>query len=73
MILPYFSRHQVAGMKLGQTSAGRYLQVIYSPDEEPGGVFVITAYELTGKAKRRTVGDEGGCNDEPSEAAAGLG
>jgi hypothetical protein len=39
-------------MKLGQTSAGRYLQVIYSPDEEPGSVFVITAYELTGKAKR---------------------
>jgi len=39
-------------MKLGRTSAGRYLQVIYAPDEGPGGVFVITAYELTGKAKR---------------------
>ncbi len=39
-------------MKLGRTPAGRYLQVIYSPDEEPEGVFVITAYELTGKAKR---------------------
>ena len=39
-------------MKLGRTSAGRYLQVIYSPDEEPESVFVITAYELTGKAKR---------------------
>jgi hypothetical protein len=26
--------------------------VIYSPDEEPGSVFVITAYELTGKAKK---------------------
>jgi len=39
-------------MKLGRTSAGRYLQVIYSPDEEPGSVFVITAYELTGTAKR---------------------
>ena len=39
-------------MKLGRTSAGRYLQVIYSPDEEPGSVFVITAYELTGQAKR---------------------
>jgi len=38
--------------KLGQTSAGRYLQVIYTPDEEPGSVFVITAYELTGKAKQ---------------------
>jgi len=39
-------------VKLGRTSAGRYLQVIYSPDEEPGSVFVITAYELTDTAKR---------------------
>jgi hypothetical protein len=31
-------------MKLGQTAAGRYLQVIYVPDENPGSVFVITAY-----------------------------
>ena len=35
---------------LGQTSAGRYLRVIYVPDPEPNSVFVITAYELTGKA-----------------------
>jgi hypothetical protein len=40
-----------ARMKLGQTSAGRYLQVIYVPDEQPDSVFVITAYELRGKAK----------------------
>jgi len=39
-------------MKLGQTAAGRYLQVIYVPDEEPSSVFVITAYELQGKAKK---------------------
>lgn len=38
-------------MKLGQTAAGRCLQVIYVPDEDPGSVFVITAYELRGKAK----------------------
>lgn len=38
-------------IKLGQTAAGRYLQVIYVPDEEPESVFVITAYELSGKAK----------------------
>jgi hypothetical protein len=38
-------------MKLGQTAAGRYLQVIYVPDEDPGSVFVITAYELRGKAR----------------------
>ena len=39
-------------MKLSRTLAGRYLQVIYSPDMEPESVFVITAYELTGNAKR---------------------
>lgn len=39
-------------MKLGRTSAGRYLQVIYVPDEQPDSVFVISAYELQGKAKK---------------------
>jgi hypothetical protein len=39
-------------MKLGQTAAGRYLQVIYVPDENPNNIFVITAYELRGKAKK---------------------
>jgi hypothetical protein len=39
-------------MKIGQTAAGRYLQVIYVPDEGLDSVFVITAYELGGKAKR---------------------
>ena len=38
-------------MKLGQTAGGRYLQVIYVPDENPASVFVVTAYELQGKAK----------------------
>jgi hypothetical protein len=37
-----------ARVALGQTFAGRYLRVIYVA--EPGGVFVITAYDLTGKA-----------------------
>jgi len=32
---------------VGPTEAGRYLRVIYVP--EPGGVFVVTAYELRGK------------------------
>jgi hypothetical protein len=32
---------------IGQTGTGRHLRVIYVP--EPGGAFVITAYELTGK------------------------
>lgn len=34
---------------IGQTSADRYLRVIYVPDEDGGGVFVVTAYPLTGK------------------------
>jgi hypothetical protein len=34
---------------LGQTRAGRYLHVIYVPDEEGDGIFVVTAYEIRGK------------------------
>jgi hypothetical protein len=34
----------------GQTAGGRYLRVIYVPDEVGDGVFVITAYALTGRA-----------------------
>jgi hypothetical protein len=39
-----------ARLALGQTASGRYLRVIYMPDPEPDTVFVITAYDLTGKA-----------------------
>lgn len=39
-------------MKLGTTSNGRYIQVIYVMDEDGEGVFVITAYELRGNAKK---------------------
>lgn len=39
-------------IRLGQTGAGRYLQVVYVPDEVGDGIFVITAYDLTPKAKR---------------------
>ena len=35
---------------LGKTTDGRYLRVLYVPDPGPQSVFVITAYELTGKA-----------------------
>ena len=34
---------------IGQTQHGRYLRVIYVPDPQPESVFIITAYELTGK------------------------
>jgi hypothetical protein len=38
-------------IKLGQSNAGRYLQVIYVPDsDDPHSLFVITAYDLRGKA-----------------------
>ena len=35
---------------IGQTEDGRYLRVIYVPDPKPASVFVVTAYELSGKA-----------------------
>ena len=43
---------------IGQTRAGRYLRVIYVPDASSDDVFVVTAYQLMGKAlvayRRRT-------------------
>jgi uncharacterized DUF497 family protein len=38
---------------IGQTAAGRYLQVIYVDDREADTVYVIHARELTGAEKRR--------------------
>ncbi len=41
---------------IGQAHGGRYLRVIYVPDEVGDSVFVVTAYPLTGrelKAYRR--------------------
>ena len=35
---------------LGQTEHGRYLQVVYVPDPGRRSAFVVTAYDLTGKA-----------------------
>lgn len=35
----------------GQTQNGRYLRVIYKENEADGSIFVITAYDLGGKAK----------------------
>jgi hypothetical protein len=39
-------------IRVGQTRTGRYLQVVYVPDVFGGGVFVVTAFDLTPKAKR---------------------
>ncbi len=37
---------------MGQTAAGRYLRVIYVPDEIGDGVFVVTAWEMRGNELR---------------------
>ena len=34
---------------IGQTRGGRLLRVIYVRDPQPNSVFVVTAYELSGK------------------------
>lgn len=39
-----------ATLAFGQTSAGRYLKVVYRKRSD--GIFVITAYDLAGKALR---------------------
>ena len=47
---PVYRGDRNSRLKSGQTDAGRYLQVVYSPDPAGESVFVITAYQLTGKA-----------------------
>jgi hypothetical protein len=39
-------------LRLGQTLAGRYLQVVYVPDVVGVGAFVVTAFDMSPKAKR---------------------
>ena len=34
---------------MGQTSVGRYLKVVFVPDPDGDGGFVVTAYDLRGK------------------------
>jgi hypothetical protein len=41
--------HDGSRVTIGQTENGRYLRVIYVLDPESDSVFVITAYQLTGK------------------------
>jgi hypothetical protein len=35
----------------GQTQGGRYLRIIYKESDSDNSIFVITAYDLSGKAK----------------------
>ncbi|MBI2906109.1 MAG: hypothetical protein HYX92_00490 [Chloroflexi bacterium] len=39
-----------ARMAIGRTNGGRYLRIVYVPDREPDSLFVITGYDLGGKA-----------------------
>ncbi len=52
MVLPGhdFPAARNTRMKFGKTTAGRHLQVVYVPDKGGESAFVITAYELKGKA-----------------------
>ncbi len=45
-----YAEERDACVRLGQTAAGRYLKVVYVPDEDGESAFVVTAYELRGKA-----------------------
>ena len=37
---------------IGRTRRGRTLKVICVPDDDGAGLFVVTAFDLTGKARR---------------------
>lgn len=46
------SGREGARIAVGRTRAGRYVRVIYVSDQERDSIFVITAYELSGKPLR---------------------
>jgi hypothetical protein len=45
-----YPAERTSRVHLGQTSVGRHLKVVYVPDEGGRSAFVVTAYELRGKA-----------------------
>jgi len=45
-----FPARKGSRIALGQTDGGRILQVVYVLDEDRLGAFVVTAYDLRGKA-----------------------
>jgi hypothetical protein len=47
-----FPEGRNARARLGQTAEGRHLKVAYVPDPGSRSAFVVTAYELRGKALR---------------------
>jgi len=42
--------HAGSRIAIGKTINGRHLRVVYVPDPEPDSMFIVTAYDLTGKA-----------------------
>ena len=38
-------------LALGQTAAGRYLQVVFVPDADQRGALIVTAYDLSPKTR----------------------
>jgi hypothetical protein len=46
-----FPGRQGSRIALGQTASGRYIQVVYVLDQDRLGAFVVTAYDLRGKAR----------------------
>jgi hypothetical protein len=44
-----FASRSGSRLAYGQTRSGRYLKVVYRPDEQGDGLFVITAYQLRGR------------------------
>ena len=34
---------------LGQSADGRYVRIVYVPDDDGAGAFIVTAYQLAGK------------------------
>jgi hypothetical protein len=45
--LEEFRGRRAAMIAHGQTVSGRYLKVIYVPDEDGDGIFIVTAYDLS--------------------------
>jgi uncharacterized protein YwlG (UPF0340 family) len=45
-----FAEDRNARVHIGQTAAGRHLKVVYVPDKGSDSAFVVTAYQLGGKA-----------------------
>jgi hypothetical protein len=45
-----FPAREGSRIALGQTDSGRFLQVVYVLDQDRLGAFVVTAYDLRGKA-----------------------